>query len=561
MADQSNSEQNEKIIELLGQIADKGKTRDEEDKAKKDADSRKQLRGKIAENTIGLIGLTKSMFSLKGMAGNILSMGSDLARNLGQVGQATEGMTAATDRFIKGAQGTEQSIKVFADAVSLGMVGFTDRTLQFGASLKVLGVQNKTAFQLMRANTQALGLSEESSLTMTDSLISTAIANKDSIEGLIGALNSMRDAMVSTTVELGPKAALNAQKIAARMSQGNTELQEASARFVKSFLAGTDGFMKAAKLGVVFTGQEGEEEMAQKFEEILMKIGDLGGGRQGAGSQFLFDAFEQSLGITREDFMLQQRIGSDIKALSEGQVSQRAAESASINLEQQMLNNTNVFQNSLLQVNEGMARGIAGISDGIGQLDKLLNDLFGTDFFSMKDWFLPAIGAIMSGAGLAVGAGATAAAARVIKPGMLGKVGKFAKGFLGKVALPVTAVMAVVDGVQGGLADPNAGLGGTLKNVGNSILDGLTFGLLGESPEEIKARAQNASIQAAGGVEPPSVAGAGANAGLLGAINENTAVLKEILETNQEGNSLTETQTTALSDGGYIPIGAGRRMN
>jgi len=245
MAEENIDPGQQKIIDLLGQIAgERGDAKKEEESNDRKTEAKRTLKA-LKDNGLALVGLTAGMFSLKSMIGNQLKMNQDLATALGQTGDAARGMTAATDRFIRGQQGAEQMVKVFKDAVDMGMTRFSDQTLQFGAQLKVLGIQNKTSFQLMRANTQALGLAEEASLSLAQDLISTAAENKDSISGLIDAINSMRDAMIDTTVELGPKAAMNAQKIAAMMSQGNSELQESSAKFVKSFLAGSDGYMKA----------------------------------------------------------------------------------------------------------------------------------------------------------------------------------------------------------------------------------------------------------------------------------------------------------------------------
>ena len=595
----------DQIIDLLTQqIAQQGdkaaldaqeKIEEKAAKEKKEQDTKnrnesKKLKKQLEENTIGLIGLSKSMFSLKNMVGNQMSMNSELAKNLGQVGKANEGTRNALDRFTVGAQGTEQAIKVFADAVDLGMTNFSNNTMQFGAQLKVLGVQNKTAFNLMRANTQALGLSEDGVLAMTDSLVSTAIANGDSIEGLIGALNSMKDAMIKTTVELGPKAAMNAQKIAARMSQGNTELQEASAKFVQSFLAGSDGFMKAAKLGVTFTGTESEDEMAAKFEQILARMGDLTAGKTGAGSQFLFDSFEASLGLTREDFNLQQQIGNSIGQLVQGNTEQLSAQSAAMNLEQQMLNATNAIQNNTLKLTEGAARSIQLATDGFGKLDGYIDDFarwvgiseeFIKKFPNLANWFVPLIagvfgirnffkagGFVKALAGLGRGGGgavAGGAAKGAAKKGFF----RGAARLLGR-ALPIGAIaMGLTDAIGGFMADKDAGIGRSLANAGSSLVNGLTFGLLGSSPAEIKE-------QAAGAVPPEASAAMmeGAQPAMMGmgetptggfgeklvaAMNANTQVLKDILETNQDGNDLTERQTVALSDGGYIPIAAGRK--
>ena len=70
----------------------------------------------------------------------------------------------------------------------------------------------------------------------------------------------------------------------------------------------------------------------------------------------------------------------------------------------------------------------------------------------------------------------------------MGGLARGAGRVLGKLALPLTAVMGAYDAFSGFTADPNASFGQSLKNAGSSVLSGLTFGLLGSSPEEIAAQ-------------------------------------------------------------------------
>lgn len=79
---------------------------------------------------------------------------------------------------------------------------------------------------------------------------------------------------------------------------------------------------------------------------------------------------------------------------------------------------------------------------------------------------------------------------------------KGGKGFLGKAArvggkflLPLTAAMGLYDAFQGFGADQNASFGGKLANAGSSLINGLTFGLLGSSSKEIAERAQGKEIE------------------------------------------------------------------
>jgi len=599
MAEENIDPGQQKIIDLLSKIAsDKSDAKREEAETRRDKNFKKNTAA-IRDNGLALVGLTAGMFNLKSMIGNQLKMNQDLATALGQTGETAKGMSAATDRFLRGQQGAEQMVKVFSDAVDMGMTRFSNDTLQFGAQLKVLGIQNKTSFELIRANTQALGVAEEASLGLAQDLITTAVKNKDSIAGLINAINSMRDAMIDTTVELGPKAAMNAQKIAAMMSQGNSELQEASAKFVKSFLAGSDGYMKAAKLGVQFTGKESTAEMARKFETILGKIQGLQAGKQGAGSQFFFDAMERSFGLSREDFNLQTQIGTSINALKEGNVQQLANESATINLQQTIWNKTEPFQNMLLDLTGNVAKELNKIFDKISEFSPTLGK-----------YLMPALGALFGivgflGPGILLRTfwtplkwlgGVLLRPLGLLKPLLMGVKAlrlemltnpagkmagmktfgknlfslknalKFGKGLITKVALPLTVGKAIYDGVKGFTADPSAGFGESLKNAGSSIASGLTFGLVGKSADEIAKGAEGttpmveAAEQRAESMDlGMSDAGMGGGGSVTNALRENTAVLREILESTKENNSLTEDQLKIISDdAGYTPIRAGR---
>jgi len=356
MADNSPTDQQfERIIELLSKIADED-PKEAQAKSDEKRRSKKNLKA-LTDNALALVGLSRGMWSLTKVVGDQLAMNSKLAEGLGQTANVSKGVNSVMKRFITGQQSFAQKVKVWGDQVALGMTTFSNKTSQFGSQLKVLGLQNKSVFQLMRANTQGLGLSEEASLRLANELVTTAAENKDSISGLIDAINGMKDAMVSTTVELGPKTAMNAKKVAAMMTQNNSELQEASAKFVKSFLAGSDGYMKAAKLGVVFQKDETSSSMARKFETILSEIESRQAGKAGAGSQFFFDSQERMFGLTRDDFNLQRQIGTSINALVEGNVHGLSRASARINLQQSMNESLDGIQSLLSKLVEEVTQG------------------------------------------------------------------------------------------------------------------------------------------------------------------------------------------------------------
>jgi hypothetical protein len=335
----------------------------------------------LINNTTGLLGLTASMLTVQGMLGDMKGMNARLSKDLGQLGMATkENFNATMTRFesVTGKQsmGMAQALETFSDAVGLGMAGFSDDLMRLGGNFKVLGLSNKSMMSTVRGMTQALGNSEESQIEFMNTLVATAAANRTSADGMIAAIESMKDALTKTTVELGPNATARAAEVAAMMGQGNEELKAMSAKFVTSFLAGSEGFEKAARLGVQFTGEETTAEMAAKFETLLGRIQDLGGDAQGAGSQFFFDAMEKQLGLSREDFMLQQRLGTDIQALVKGNVEDQARQVGQISIDQAYQNATFGFQKGALNMTTQIAQMMEKYGEWIPKI-AILASIFG----------------------------------------------------------------------------------------------------------------------------------------------------------------------------------------
>lgn len=602
MAEENIDPGQQKIIDLLSKIAsDRSNAKAEEAAVEEKRTAKKNIKA-IRDNGLALVGLTAGMFSLKSMIGNQLKMNQDLAVALGQTGDVTRGMSAATDRFLRGQQGAEQMVKVFKDAVDMGMSEFSNQTLRFGAQMKVLGIQNKTSFQLMRANTQGLGLAEEASLSLAQDLITTAVENKDSISGLIDAINSMKDTMIDTAVELGPKAALNAQKIAAMMSQGNSELQESSAKFVKSFLAGSDGYMKAAKLGVQFTGDESTAGMARKFETILGKIQGLQSGKQGAGSQFFFDAMEKSFGLSREDFNLQTQIGTSINSLKEGSVAQLAKDSASLNLQQTIWNATEPFQVGLIKLTGDFSKEVSNILNKITEFNATLGNYFLpiiAGIFSLVGFLglRGILGALRGGGSLLKGiwkgfkwlglsfskvvkslfSGAKNMVMDVLTNPLGKKAGTkaVAKGaakglsksllkkipLIGAVAGAAFAINRALEGdFTGAAMELASGVASTIPGVGTAVSVGFDAGLIAKDMktaggEDMVAEAKNRTSMMDAGMSGASAR----NGSVKNALKENTTILRGILESSKEGNTLSEELIGAMSqDAEPFRIRAGR---
>jgi len=374
----------DKLDRLLEHMVDNAnKTKAAQDRATDSAESRREIaesrrlgkdldnagtevkrNAKAAlENAGAIVGLTASMATLKGVMGDLKGMNSQVSKSLSQVHLASEGSSRTLARFNDSNTGLVQQIETFGDVVDLGMNNFSDDTLKFATQLKAQGVNQKAVLAAMRNNTQVLGMSENASLELADSLISTAAENGDSIEGLVSALDSMKDAMLDATVALGPKAAENMQKVAAMIGQHNSGLQDAAADFVASFLGGSKGFEKAAALGVKFTGEEDTQEFAAKVSELMGKINDMTAGMKGTGSQFALESLGEGLQLSMADINLAQQLeGVDWATdLVRGMTSQNQADLSKNSIEQSYMNSTAKGQKKGLEVTEGIASVIQRI--------------------------------------------------------------------------------------------------------------------------------------------------------------------------------------------------------
>ena len=358
----------DKLLEFMKDDAqkssDKKADKDAAESSKKTSRGLKSVGKGLAETAGSMVGLTASMFTLKGVMGDLKGMNSDVSKSLTQVNLATQGSAKTMARFNDSATGLQQQIGAFADATSMGMTNFGNDTLKFSTQLKAQGINNKAAMGLVRSNTQALGLSEDSSLALVDSLVSTAAENGDSIDGLVTALAGMKEAMLSTTVALGPKAAENAAKVAAMMAQGNSELTEASTKFVSSFLSGAEGFAKAAKFGVIISGNESDVEMAEKFQQLIDGVAGLTGGMKGGGSQNALAAVMKDFNLTMEEINTAQQIGNFEKTLAVGNTDQRQRDLSKVSLDQSYQNATRNTQLKGLTAVEGAASAV----NSLGQM-------------------------------------------------------------------------------------------------------------------------------------------------------------------------------------------------
>ena len=342
----------------------KDEKKEKEDEKKKDKSKRNTQ--ELAKNTFGIVGLTASMFTLKGILGDLKGMNSTLSKSLIQSNVASQGSAKTMARFNDSSTGLQQQIATFGDAVVMGMTRFSDDSLKFSTQLKAQGIDNKAAMGLMRHNTQMLGISEEASLQLTDSLISTAIANGDSIGGLVSALNSMKEAMVGATVALGPNAAANMQQVVGMISQFNSEFHGAASEFVKGMLTGTEGYRKAASYGVVFGSNDSTAEFAEKVKTILEGVARDTAQMKGAGAVHPLEAYGQARGLSISDINLAQQLqGVDWNSsLKQGNTGDRQETLSDMSLEQAFANATRNAQEKGLSVMEGVASTINKVGEG-----------------------------------------------------------------------------------------------------------------------------------------------------------------------------------------------------
>ena len=127
-------------------------------------------------------GLTMNMLRLHTMLAGSSKRNEDLAKilaknNLGRKADMVNFSRSADT----GRVSLTQAIDTFGDMTEMGMGGYERASLVLASDLKVLGVGVKGMLAGLRMNTQGLGISEDSSREFMDSLVTTAAANRSSI--------------------------------------------------------------------------------------------------------------------------------------------------------------------------------------------------------------------------------------------------------------------------------------------------------------------------------------------------------------------------------------------
>ena len=311
---------NEALEELTSTLSENNKKLD--DAVKKQGESRQNLNktnqqllhqqnlfAKTMQNTsLDLVKMTTSLFTLHSALADVKGANDRLVKGLAQVGMLNERNYKATlSVFNNMGVGIAQATQAISDVIGEGMSRFSTEVMKFAGQMKLIGVSNKGLLQNMRFNTQALGFSEESSMSLARAMVTTGIQFGNSIEDLVGAVNSMKDALMNTSAELGPNMSRSIQEAAIILSRGNTELQGQVSRFLTSIATGTEGFMKSAFLGITLTP---EMTGAQVADSALMALsrGMAMSPAAGPGAQFMAQALEEGNIFARQDVVLARQL-------------------------------------------------------------------------------------------------------------------------------------------------------------------------------------------------------------------------------------------------------------
>lgn len=179
------------------------------------------------------------------------------------------------------------------------------------------------------------------------------------------------------------------------------------------------------------------------------------------------------------------------KGSEESQKEQANVKQRELNIFESIMQNTERTNELLEELTE---------ESGDGILDNVMQGLMGSNAAKVAG------GAVAGGAGL-LGAKSILNKTKQMFKGGKDKVknvtkgtgkaaGKFGKAalrglkFIPGIGLVAAGGMGLYDGVKGFNADKDAGFGEKLGNAGSSVLSGLTFGMLGQSADEIAAEDQ-----------------------------------------------------------------------
>ena len=422
--------------------------------------------------------------------------------------QIASSMTAASD-----ATGKMPSAKVGAD-----MAIIAARTGQSGENIASIN----EAFQRLD------GMSEGTALNMQEGLRTMAKQANINLGGLMTEMAESSKEMLGYQIKSG--SALAKQVTFARsMGVSFGDIAKAGQSMVLNY---KDSIKSEMQLSAMLGKNVDLSEVRSSFA-----AGDTEGALKALKAQGLdpsnMDMFQQQMlqQATGMDLTTLSKInkntgkdvnlkGGDVKAGNETFLSAKSSAEIGLQMAQAMISAKTQLADTLINKDLEQAKQQALI-DNTGNLNALTvalnqeNAKKDAEIAAKTGGFALGGGAIGAGLGyvgnklMSKGAGKvpTGAVDDIAKVGskgggMLGKAGKFGGKLLGKVAAPLAIAMSLYDGFKGFTADADASTGEKFKNAGSSILNGLTFGLLGKDSDEIAADATKRK----GGVTPAQVA-------------------------------------------------------
>lgn len=465
-----------------------------------------------------------------------------------QIADATRAASSAGNGTAKMAA----DMSIFANRTGLSVDNVADIQKTFRLLDKI---SSKTALNLAEG---VRAMAEQANLNIGDVMQEVASASEIALEAQVKSSNQLARQVVyakslgvsfSEVAKAGQNMVLNYKdSIKAEMSLSamlgkNVNLSEVRAKFMAGDQEGALKALQAQGLNPqqmnMFQQQQLSQALGGMNLQDIAKIGTPGGFQEGAKAGNVTDLQAKSAQSANEAFLALKQAAESGLSIENAVISAQQTV-ADAKLQTEIANawlNSPAYQKYLTEIQRlEMERSLK--ENAGGAISAALGGLAGN--------FLGGggLGKLMKGGGSK----------------FLGKAGGFlgkAGGLLGKVAAPIALLKGGYDAFQGFNADKNASTGQKLKNAGSSVINGLTFGLLGKDADQIKAEASKnvkettkatqqvqkaqettlKEVQYTGKVQNEMVALLATNAQLLEEIMNNTAGERAIQLNGKKVNS------------------------
>lgn len=198
-----------------------------------------------------------------------------------------------------------ESAKIYSEATQAGIADMVDELKGMGENFTVLGQSLGKGFSIIRMNTQLLGQNTQASRDFTESLVSNAVAYKQSSDNLITAINDLRKTFGNIGFDFGKEFALEGQEVLSRLilTAGQDFTSEAQSAIKTLFGEGTKSFVARQALGVT----EGQPMAKQMVDAIKGAMNLIGPGTDPVARAAQTEAFA-NLGLTKDFFILSQKL-------------------------------------------------------------------------------------------------------------------------------------------------------------------------------------------------------------------------------------------------------------